>query len=80
MTLDPGLEDLLRRETPQVLGALVRRFGQEAENIAVSVEGPCVTLRGSAPTLRIAREARAAAWSAPGVQDVVDAIETGAAT
>lgn len=63
-----------------VRAALVRRFGQEAENIAVSVEGPRVTLRGSAPTLRVAREARAAAWAAPGVQDVVDAIETGAAT
>ncbi len=63
-----------------VRAALVRRFGREAESIAVSEEGPRVTLRGSAPTLRAAREARAAAWSAPGVLDVVDAIETGAST
>ena len=28
MTLDPAIESLLRREAPQVLGALVRRFGR----------------------------------------------------
>ena len=59
-----------------ISAALRRRFGSGADDITVTVEGTRVTLSGKVPTLRAAREARDAAWAAPGVSEVVDALET----
>jgi osmotically-inducible protein OsmY len=75
MTLEPAAPPSVTEEG--LRGALQRRFGDAAASIQIAVDGTRVTLRGHAPTLRAAREARTIAWSAPGIVDVVDLIETG---
>lgn len=60
------IENALRRRT---------RFG--AKDITVAVSGDCVTLAGSVPTWADRDVIKHAAWSAPGVRNVVDNMSIG---
>lgn len=61
--------------TEAVKSALSRRMGQMAGAIDVETSGTRVILRGHAPSLRAARDARSAAWGAPGVTDVEEHLQ-----
>jgi osmotically-inducible protein OsmY len=52
--------------------ALERRADRTAERIKVETNGSVVTLTGSVPSFGDRRAAEGAAWSAPGVTDVLD--------
>lgn len=58
--------------------ALARQAEREAKNIEVSVSGSTVTLRGRVHSLAEATAAQGAAWSAPGVHQVINELQVGA--
>jgi len=55
--------------------ALQRRAQQDARSIDVAVEGSTITLKGTTPTWMERQAAEDAAWSAPGVTEVVNRIK-----
>jgi osmotically-inducible protein OsmY len=57
-----------------IIAALKRRAGSEAQNIAVAIKGPDVMLSGTVDSLSLRELARNAAWGAPGVRNVIDNI------
>lgn len=57
--------------------ALRRHAEREARRIAIETHGDIVTLRGTVPSLAARRAAEGAAWSVPGVQDVIDELVVG---
>ncbi|AOL04205.1 MULTISPECIES: BON domain-containing protein [Burkholderia] len=56
----------------KIEAALIRHAVEEAGHVGVSVQDGCVTLTGRVDSLQERRLAFDAAWSAPGVRDVVD--------
>lgn len=69
--------------TPQVMAedvertirdALIRQARREGQRIEVAVDGSVVTLRGCVHSIAERRAAQSAAWAAPGVTSVVDAL------
>jgi osmotically-inducible protein OsmY len=64
----PAPDDVGQR----IENALRRHAEREARRIAVETVGDVVTLRGTVPSLAARRAAEGAAWSVPGVQDVID--------
>ena len=57
--------------------ALVRQARREANHIDVSVDGTRITLSGKVHSWAERKAAEGAAWSAPGVSNVVDRLEIG---
>lgn len=57
--------------------ALARHAEREAEHIQVSVQGATVTLRGSVDTWSERAAVQGAAWSAPGINLVVNELKVG---
>lgn len=71
------LQIVPRHPTPDDVGtrienALRRHAEREARRITIDTAGDVVTLRGTVPSLAARRAAEGAAWSVPGVQEVVD--------
>lgn len=60
--------------TRSITEALERRADRTAKRIIVESEGGVVTLTGSVPSFGERRAAEGAAWSAPGVTEVRDAL------
>ncbi len=58
----------------KVQSALARQANADAKSIHINTSGTAVTLTGDVSSWRVAEEAVAAAWSAPGVTDVVDKV------
>lgn len=56
----------------KVHAALQRQATSDADSIHVETSGGTVTLSGTASTWRVTENAATAAWSAPGVSEVVD--------
>ncbi len=54
--------------------ALARQAEREAKGIQVTVDGAKVTLRGKVHSLAESESAQCAAWSAPGVGSVLNAL------
>jgi osmotically-inducible protein OsmY len=77
-----GLTSLIRTKPPlkprdirrQIEDALVRSAQVDARHISVEVDGPKVILKGSVRTTAELHDARRAAWSAPGVEEVENRI------
>lgn len=59
----------------QIGAALKRHAAREAEHIRVSVDGGTVTLSGHVGSASERRVAKVAAWSAPGVTQVIDHLQ-----
>ncbi|MHA6896437.1 BON domain-containing protein [Ralstonia pseudosolanacearum] len=59
----------------QIGAALKRHAAREADHIRVSVQGGTVTLSGSIDSASERRAAKGAAWSAPGVTEVIDHLQ-----
>jgi osmotically-inducible protein OsmY len=59
--------------------ALTRHAQREARDIAVAVSGSTVTLSGRVDTWAERRAVQGAAWSAPGVTEVINHLSVGAA-
>ena len=62
----------------KIQDALVRQANREAKHIDISVDGAQVTLEGSVNSWAERNAAQGAAWSAPGVLNVVDNLHIGA--
>ncbi|WP_071336270.1 BON domain-containing protein [Burkholderia contaminans] len=56
----------------KIEAALIRHAAEEAGQVGITVQDGCVTLTGQVDSLQQRRLAFDAAWSAPGVRDVVD--------
>ncbi|AOI99751.1 BON domain-containing protein [Burkholderia sp. LA-2-3-30-S1-D2] len=56
----------------KIQAALIRHATEEAAHVGITVQDGCVTLTGEVGSLSERRLAFDAAWSAPGVRDVVD--------
>jgi len=56
----------------KVQAALERQALEDAKSIHIATSGGKVTLTGTASSLRSITDAANAAWSAPGVTEVVD--------
>jgi osmotically-inducible protein OsmY len=77
-----GLTSLIHTRPPlkprdvrkQIEAALVRSAQVDARHISVEVDGPKVILKGSVRTTAELHDARRAAWSAPGVEEVENRI------
>jgi osmotically-inducible protein OsmY len=77
-----GLTSLIQTRPPlkprdvrkQIEAALVRSAQVDARHISVEVDGPKVILKGSVRTTAELHDARRAAWSAPGVEEVENRI------
>lgn len=59
----------------QIEAALKRHAEREADRIQVSVQGGTVTLSGHVGSASERRAAKGAAWSAPGVTEVIDHLQ-----
>ncbi|MCT7299141.1 BON domain-containing protein [Ralstonia sp. CHL-2022] len=59
----------------QIGAALKRHAAREANHIRVSVQGGTVTLSGHVGSASERRAAKGAAWSAPGVTEVIDHLQ-----
>ena len=63
--------------TNRIREALTRHAEREAKNIEVSISGSTVTLHGKVDAWSERSAAQGAAWSAPGITDVVNEIRVG---
>jgi osmotically-inducible protein OsmY len=61
--------------TQQIGAALQRHAALEANHIQVSVQGGTVTLSGRVDSASERKAAKGAAWSAPGVTEVIDHLQ-----
>jgi osmotically-inducible protein OsmY len=69
-------ERLVPTDVTQQIGAALRRHAErEASHIQVSVQGSTVTLSGRIDSASERRAAMGAAWSAPGVTEVIDHLQ-----
>ncbi|CAJ0779557.1 hypothetical protein LMG7141_00901 [Ralstonia condita] len=69
-------ERLVPTDVTQQIGAALRRHAErEASHIQVSVQGSTVTLSGRIDSAAERRAAMGAAWSAPGVTEVIDHLQ-----
>jgi len=71
-----GVAGLINRLQIKALGAALKRHAaREADHIRVSVQGGTVTLSGHIGSASERRAAKGAAWSAPGVTEVIDHLQ-----
>ena len=69
---------LVPADVSEQIGAALRRHAErEASHIQVSVQGGTVTLSGRVDSASERRAAMGAAWSAPGVTEVIDHLQLG---
>ena len=67
--------DTMTMRTAGVMQAIPSHAAREADHIRVSVQGGTVTLSGHIGSAAERRAAKGAAWSAPGVTEVIDHLQ-----